>query len=214
MALLAFLLARRFRLCFSVLASRPRRVVALLAFCAPVVLGLLIAMSPPRAGAQINTRPTTVPIPPTEAEEITRLVREKDLAGALKRADAFLAKNPRDLQVRFLRGVILTDLKNTAEAVAAFESLTQDFPELPEPYNNLAVLHANQGQLELARSLLQQALTAQPNYVTAYENLGDVYVSLAADSYQRAIKLDPNNKTAQSKLTLAREISAKLRAVR
>jgi tetratricopeptide (TPR) repeat protein len=214
MALSAFVPARRFRLCFSVLANHPRRVVALLAACAPVVFGLLTALSPPPAGAQINTRPTTVPIPPTEAEEITRLVREKDLAGALKRADAFLAKNPRDLQVRFLRGVILTDLKNTAEAVAAFESLTQDFPELPEPYNNLAVLHANQGQLELARSLLQQALTAQPNYVTAYENLGDVYVSLAADSYQRAIKLDPNNKAAQSKLTLAREISAKLRAVR
>jgi colicin import membrane protein len=85
---------------------------------------------------------------------------------------------------------------------------------LPEPYNNLAVLHANQGELDLARSLLQQAIIAQPNYVTAYENLGDVYVSLAAESYQRALKLDPNNQAAQSKLTLAREISAKLRAVR
>jgi Flp pilus assembly protein TadD len=155
-----------------------------------------------------------VPLPPTEAEEITRLVREKDLPGALARADAFLVKNPRDLQVRFLRGVILSDQNKTADAVTAFETLTQDFPELPEPYNNLAVLRANQGELELARSLLQQALTAQPNYVTAYENLGDVYVSLAAEAYQRAIKLDPNNRAAQTKLTLAREISAKLRAVR
>jgi len=161
-----------------------------------------------------SPRATSVPVPPTEAEEITSLMRAKDLDGALKRADAFLMKNPRDLQVRFLRGVILSDQNRTAEAVAAFEALTQDFPELPEPYNNLAVLHANQGELDLARSLLMQAIIAQPNYVTAYENLGDVYVSLAAEAYQRALKLDPNNHTAQSKLSLAREISAKLRAVR
>ena len=141
-------------------------------------------------------------------------MKSKDLAGALKRADAFLLKNPRDLQVRFLRGVILTDQNKNDDAIAAFESLTQDFPELPEPYNNLAVLRANEGQLDLARSLLMQAIIAQPNYVTAYENLGDVYVSLAAESYQRALKLDANNKTAQNKLALAREISAKLRAVR
>ncbi len=161
-----------------------------------------------------QSRPTTVPVPPTEAEEIARLIKEKNLPGALARADAFLAKNPRDLQVRFLRGVILTDQNKTPDAVAAFESLTQDFPELPEPYNNLAVLRAGQGQLDLARSLLQQAIIAQPNYVTAYENLGDVYVSLAAESYQRALSLDPNNRSAQNKLTLAREISAKLRSVR
>ena len=133
----------------SVLANRPRCVVALLAAfapaVAPAVLGLLIAVSMPPAHAQINTRPTTVPIPPTEAEEIARLVKEKDLDGALKRADAFLVKNPRDLQMRFLRGVILTDQTKTAEAVAVFEALTEDFPELPEPYNNLAVLHAASG---------------------------------------------------------------------
>src|SRR5262249_1558394 len=150
----------------------------------------------------------------TEPEEIKRLMKEKDLPGALTRAEAFLVKNPRDLQVRFLRAIIFTDQNRTDDAVAAFESLTQDFPELPEPYNNLAVLSANQGQLDLARTLLQQALIAQPNYVTAYENLGDVYVSLAAEAYQRALKLEPNNTAAQSKLTLAREISAKLRAVR
>ena len=168
----------------------------------------------PVSAQQYNDRAETVPVAPTEAEEIARLMKNKDLPGALKRADAFLVNNPRDLQVRFLRGVILTDQNKDDAAIAAFESLTQDFPELPEPYNNLAVLRANDGQLDLARSLLLQAIVAQPNYVTAYENLGDVYVSLAAESYQRALKLDPNNRTAQNKLALAREISAKLRAVR
>lgn len=198
----------------SVPAYHRDRVARLLAAGAPVLAAALVGIAPLPAAAQLTPRPTTVPVPPTEVEQITRLVREKDLVAALARADAYLVKNPRDLQVRFLRGVILTDQNKTDDAVATFESLTQDFPELPEPYNNLAVLRANQGQLELARSLLQQALTAQPNYVTAYENLGDVYVSLAAEAYQSAIKLDPNNRAAQAKLTLAREISAKLRAVR
>jgi tetratricopeptide (TPR) repeat protein len=182
--------------------------------CAEVAVVILMGAVVTPASAQVEMRPRTVPIPPTEAEEISRLIKEKDLPGALSRADAFLVKNPRDLQVRFLRAVILSDQSRIDDAIAAFEALTQDFPELPEPYNNLAVLRANQGQLDLARSLLQQAIIAQPNYVTAYENLGDVYVSLAAESYQRVLKLDPDNRNAQNKLTLVREISAKLRAVR
>jgi len=191
---------------------RHLRALRLSALSAHLVAALLIGPMPRPAAAQVP-RAATIPVPPTEAEEITRLMQAKDLQGALKRADQFLVKNPRDLQVRFLRAVILSDQNKTADAIAAFEALTQDFPELPEPYNNLAVLHANQGELDLARSLLQQAITAQPNYVTAYENLGDVYVSLAAEAYQRALKIDPNRTTAQSKLTLTREISAKLRAV-
>ena len=194
------------------LLRRPGRPLA--AWVATAALGLLAGAWAPVSAQQYNNRAETVPVAPTEAEEIARLMKNKDLPGALKRADAFLVNNPRDLQVRFLRGVILTDQNKDDAAIAAFESLTQDFPELPEPYNNLAVLRANDGQLDLARSLLLQAIVAQPNYVTAYENLGDVYVSLAAESYQRALKLDPNNTAAQSKLALAREISAKLRAVR
>jgi tetratricopeptide (TPR) repeat protein len=212
MALLGVVL--RAGLPVSVFTDRRLHAIRVLLASAPIATVLLLAPVAQHASAQTTGRPTTVPVSPTEPEEITRLIREKDLPGALKRADAYLLKNPRDLQVRFLRGIILTDQNRTSDAVAVFESLTQDFPELPEPYNNLAVLHANQGELDLARSLLQQAIIAQPNYVTAYENLGDVYVSLAAEAYQRALKLDPNNQAAQSKLTLAREISAKLRAVR
>jgi Flp pilus assembly protein TadD len=196
-----------------VLARHHPHAVRLLAACAPIALAVLLGTPTPMVLAQ-TPRATAVPQPPTEVEEINRLVREKDHAAALARADAFLTKNPRDLQVRFLRGVILSDLNRAADAATQFEQLTQEFPELPEPYNNLAVLRANEGRLDVARSLLQQAITAQPNYITAYENLGDVYVSLAAESYQHALKLDPNNRNAQTKLTLAREISAKLRAVR
>ena len=35
----------------------------------------------------------------------------------------------------------------TTEFSGLYQRLTQDFPELPEPYNNLAVLQAGQGQV-------------------------------------------------------------------
>jgi Flp pilus assembly protein TadD len=155
-----------------------------------------------------------IPAPRSEAAEIADLMRAGKSDEALKRADAFLSARPRDVQVRFLRAVILIDLGRRPEATDALVLLTQDFPELPEPYNNLAVLAAGQGGLARAEHLLQQALTAQPNFVTAQENLGDLYVAMAAEAFERASKLDPANSALKSKLALARDLTSKLKATR
>ena len=155
-----------------------------------------------------------IPAPRTEAAEIADLVRAGKSEEALKRAEKFLAEKPRDLQVRFLRAVTLIDLGRRQEATEALTQLTQDFPELPEPYNNLAVLAAAQGALEQAEHLLQQAIAAQPNYITAHENLGDLYVAMAAAAFERVAKLDPANGTLKSKLALAKELISKLKATR
>ncbi len=154
------------------------------------------------------------PLPETPQSKIARALRKGDKAIALKMADAFLADHPRDAQVRFLRAVALQDLGRVGEAQAAFESLTQDFPELAEPYNNLAVISANQGKLAMAEHYLQLAVTAQPNYVTARENLGDLYVTLATSEYEQASRLDGANASVKRKLALARELSGKLRPAR
>src|SRR5271165_2270104 len=114
------------------------------------------------------------PEPKTAAAEVATLVRQGKPLQALQRADTELEHKPRDAQLRFLRGVALSDLGRQAEASLAFESLSQDFPELPEPYNNLAVIEASKGRLEQAERLLLQSLAAQPQYVTAEENLGDL----------------------------------------
>jgi len=155
-----------------------------------------------------------VPPAPSAREQVDDLIRGKKLDQALQRADAEIAKNPRDAQVRFLRAVILADLKKTPEAITAYESLTQEFPELPEPYNNLAVLHAAAGRYEVARSLLLRSIEAQGNYVTARDNLGDLYLAMAADAYTQALKLSPQDKDLQAKLALARDAAARLRAAR
>lgn len=155
-----------------------------------------------------------MPAPRSEAAEIASLVQAGKSEDAVKRADKFLADKPRDLQVRFLRAVALVDLGRRKEATDALVQLTQDFPELPEPYNNLAVLAAGDGGLEKAEHLLLQAIAAQPNYITAQENLGDLYVAMAAAAFERASKLDPANTVLKSKLTLARDLTTKLKATR
>src|SRR6476661_4063407 len=110
-----------------------------------------------------------------ESAEVSNLVRAGEYAAALGKADSFLARHPRDAQMRFLKGVILTEQNKSAEAIAIFTKLTEDFPDLPEPYNNLAVLYASSGQYDKARVALDTAIRTNPAYATAYENLGDVH---------------------------------------
>lgn len=179
----------------------------------------LLACAAGMASAQTTPASSVGPLQadkdvPTEVQEVQRLASAGKPRDALTLADSALAKNPRNVQLRFIRAVLLTDLKNTAEARTAFERLTEEFPELPEPYNNLAVLYAADGQLESAKKLLETALLAAPNYATAYENLGDIYLQMAADAYQRAAKLEPGNRQASGKLALSRELISKARSVR
>ena len=92
------------------------------------------------------------------------------------------------------------------EAIQVFTGLTEDFPELPEPYNNLAVLYASQGNYDKAKSALELAIHTHPSYATAHENLGDVYAQLASRAYDRALQLDKTNTTAQMKLAMVKEL--------
>ena len=138
--------------------------------------------------------------------DVNQLLRQGKAPEALAKADAYIAGKPRDPQMRFLRGVILTEQGKTVDATATFTQITQDFPELPEPYNNLAALYAQQSQFDKARDALETAIRLNPNYATAHENLGDVYARLAAQSYGRAQQLASTNASAAPKLALIRQI--------
>ena len=141
-----------------------------------------------------------------EIADIGKLLKSGQLEQASQKADAYLATKPRDAQGQFLKGLILTEQNKTAEAIAAFTRLTELYPELPEPYNNLAVLYAGQGQFERARQALEMAIRTHPSYATAHENLGDVYAKLASQAYDKALQLDSGNATAQTKLALVRDL--------
>lgn len=148
-----------------------------------------------------------------EAADVSKLLRTGQLAEALKQADAFLARNPRDAQMRFLKGVILTEQNKQPEAIAIFSKLTEDYPDLPEPYNNLAVLYAASGQYDKARGALENAIRTNPSYATAYENLGDVHAKLASQAYDKALQLDSGNNAAKAKLTLLKSMAGSRPAV-
>jgi tetratricopeptide (TPR) repeat protein len=141
-----------------------------------------------------------------EVGDIGKLLRGGQYDQALQKVDAYLATKPKDAQGRFLKGLILTEQNKTADAVGIFSKLTEDYPELPEPYNNLAVLYAGQGQYEKARQALEMAIRTHPSYATAHENLGDVYAKLASQAYDKALSLDSSNSAAQTKLALVKEL--------
>lgn len=141
-----------------------------------------------------------------DIQDINQLFRKGDLNGAFSRVNQYLAKNPKDAQARFLKGLILADQNKTSEAIQVFTALTEDYPELPEPYNNLAVLYAAQGKYDAAKNALEMAIRTHPSYATAHENLGDLYAKMATIAYDKALQLDSGNKTAQTKLSLIKDM--------
>ena len=138
--------------------------------------------------------------------EASKLFRGGQQAQALERVDIFLKQNSKDARGRFLKGLILTEQGKPAEAIKIFIGLTEDFPELPEPYNNLAVLHASQGQYDKARIALEMSIRTHPSYATAHENLGDIYAKMASQAYDKALQLDKSNAAAQTKLEMIKEL--------
>jgi ketosteroid isomerase-like protein len=126
---------------------------------------------------------------------------------ALARVDQLVATKPKDAQARFTKGVILTELNRPSEAIQVYQKLTEDYPALPEPYNNLAVIYASQKQYEKARDALEQAIHTHPAYATAHENLGDIYAKLASQAYDKALQLESPSMQAQPKLAALRDLT-------
>ena len=138
--------------------------------------------------------------------EVQRLIKQGQYPQALEKVDAYLSDKPKDAQGRFLKGLIYTEMNKPTEAIATFTKLTEDYPELPEPYNNLAVLYAQQKQYDKARTALEMAIRTHPSYAIAYENLGDVYAKLASQAYDKALQLDSANSATQNKMALIRDL--------
>ena len=171
------------------------------------VVGLL-----PCAGVHL-TQPAlaqgTVIVPSqanNDFQEATILYRSGKSDAAMERIDAWLKARPKDARGRFLRGMILKQQKKIDDAVRVYTELSQDYPELPEPYNNLAVIHADRGEFDKARGLLESAVRANAAFSAAHENLGDIHARLAALSYENALKLDASNKTLSVKLKMVNDV--------
>jgi len=163
-------------------------------------LALLAALLPALA------YPTLADAAVSSVQEANQAFRQGNNKAALDKVDSFLTANPKDAQGRFLKGLVLTEMNRYSDAIKIFTGLTEDFPELPEPYNNLAVLYAAQADYERAKNSLEMAIRTHPSYATAHENLGDIYAKMASQAYDKAMQLDKSNISAQTKLALIRDL--------
>ena len=201
----------------SAAAPRPRT-AGLLA----LAIGLLLSTLTLPATAQSTVEPVerlpqstqrdrnAIKLQSDAIESIKTLLGSGRTSEALQVAEKALRQFPANVQMRFLYGVALTDSGETDQAIKTFTELTQSHPELAEPYNNLAVIHASAGNLIGARDALEQAVVAVPDYPLASENLGDLYIRLAVQVYQKGTENESAGAALRRKLVLARELLAQI----
>ena len=137
---------------------------------------------------------------PAFADDDSDPARKHLYEAALSQIDGFLIEHPHDSDKRLLKGFILGEQGRTDEAITTYTALIEEFPALPQPYNNLAVLLASSGQYGKARMALETATRIDPHYAIAQENLGDLYAKLALRSYAKALQSVPDHADLKLKL--------------
>jgi predicted Zn-dependent protease len=120
--------------------------------------------------------------------DIEKLVKAKKYPEAIELINQRLQKTPGNVQLRYVKARLQIEMRQWGAAKKSLVEITQQFPELPEPYNNLAALAANQGNWIEARDYLELALKLRPSYTVASANLGEVYIRLATQAYENAAK--------------------------
>ena len=143
-----------------------------------------------------------------ELKAIEGFITQGRYVQALELTNENITREPDNVTYQFMKGIILTRQDNLDEAEQVFISLTRSHPELPEPFNNLAVIYAAQGEFDKARDALQQAINTHPSYATAHENMGDIYAKMASHAYNQALELDRDNTSAREKLSLVSSLSS------
>ena len=141
-----------------------------------------------------------------ELKDISQMAEGGQQVAALDRINTYLSANPKDAQALFMKGIIQAESGKREDAIKTFTELTEKYPNLPEPYNNLAVLYADAGQYDKAKKALETAIKTHPSYATAHENLGDIYARMASEAYDKALQLDNGNARAQSKLSMIKDL--------
>ena len=149
-------------------------------------------------------------IPITIAQNNTEEIKIFLKNGNYKKAENLINKtienNLNNPEFLFYKGILETNLSKTNQAIDTFRDLTERFPELPEPFNNLAVLYAEKGQFRLAKEILEQAIKTNPSYLTAHINLGDIFTKMASEAYNKALEIDKSNNIAITKLSMITQL--------
>ena len=174
---------------------------------AAIALFISLAAVPAFSQTVLYPIPEQQKAPETEQDYpifVNRMIADGNYTKALQYADEGLAKNKRNVALMFKRATILEHLGRRDEAMAAYQQLINAYPEIPEPYNNLAILTADggKGDIDHAIELLDRAITANPNFATAHENLGDLYALKALQNYRLGMPANtPANRDARRRVS-------------
>lgn len=145
-------------------------------------------------------------------DNIKQAIQAGQLEQALKLVQQERQAAPKDVQLRFLEGVIQAQQGQTDKAIETFKKLTESNPDLSEAYNNLGVLYASKGKLEESRANLEKALLTHPSYAAAHRNLSDIQSQLAKQTYAKALQVDSKVKNNTPQLTLLGSMDPSKRA--
>ena len=179
-------------------------------FMRKTLAALLAAFAAATAGAATQMEELAQTLDNSQfSERVEKLMTNGRFAQALELADIGIKRNSKNAQLVFMKSVALENLGRTSEAAEVLRQLIRSYPEIPEPYNNLAVIEAGMGNLEGAKSLLSKALQINPDFALARKNLGDVYLALAIESYEAAAPELPKNNVLQSRLKVLRRLTSK-----
>lgn len=140
--------------------------------------------------------------PASAQEAIKKALQSGQLDQAAKLVQQERERAPKDLQMRFMEGVIQAQQGQTDKAIETFRQITQSQPDMSEAYNNLGVLYAAKGRLEESKTYLEKALQTHPSYAAAHRNLSDVHSQLAKQNYAKALQVESKVKQSPPQLTL------------
>ena len=145
---------------------------------------------------------------PPSGQEINRGIEQqinrKQAEAALKAIEAreaALANDPapgRDVQLMFQKARALAELGRGGEAEAVYRDMTIKYPELPEPWNNLAILYISRNDFDQARLALETAIMNNPRYTAAISNLADLQMLMALSDYEKAASLGDRKARARA----------------
>lgn len=135
-------------------------------------------------------------------QEIFQQALYGDHQTALKLINQRIAKSDEILRHHFIKALILNEANQTDEAIVILEELARSYPKQQAILNNLAVLYIKVNRLNDAEATLQKAISLNPNYAVAHENLGDLYVKMANAAFKQAIVRSKQATPAQQKSQL------------
>ena len=180
----------------------PTRWVA--AWALGLALGLAFQVAHAQSVEALEWQPgqsmTTKIVISTPHNDVRKLLRQAKYTQALLLVNKALATNPRDPQMRLWLGFIFEQLGQPDMALQVYLDLTREYPELAEPFNNLGVIYAAKGDYPNAKAALDNALRANPNYAAAHENMGDLLVNMARQSYERSLTIEPKQRGISQKI--------------